>query len=119
MGIAQDSRVAASHWFEKRESSEVAYLSVISCWEVAKLVQKRKLNFTIPLLDWVYRAVQLPGLTIVDLDPEISVASTQLPEPFHDDPADQIIVATARKLQVPIVTADKRLHAYPHVRTVW
>jgi len=42
-----------------------------------------------------------------------------LPDPFHRDPADRIIVATARKLQCPIVTADHKILEYPHVETMW
>src|SRR2546429_160299 len=45
----------------------------------------------------------------------IAVGSTQLPQPFHRDPADQIIVATARTLGVPLLTADARILNYPHV----
>jgi PIN domain nuclease of toxin-antitoxin system len=44
------------------------------------------------------------------------VESTQLPQPFHRDPADQLLVATARILQCPIMTEDARIAAYSHVQ---
>jgi PIN domain nuclease of toxin-antitoxin system len=49
------------------------------------------------------------------LTPQIAVDSAHLPPPFHRDPADQVIVATARVLGCPLVTLDGRIRAYPHV----
>jgi PIN domain nuclease of toxin-antitoxin system len=54
----------------------------------------------------------------LELTPEIAVESTQLPIPIHRDPADQIIVATARYYQCPLVTSDRRLLEYPHVELI-
>jgi PIN domain nuclease of toxin-antitoxin system len=48
--------------------------------------------------------------------PQIVVESTQLPQPFHRDPADQLLVATARVLQCSIMTEDNKIESYPHVR---
>jgi len=45
--------------------------------------------------------------------------SCALPQPFHGDPADQIIVATARTFTATLVTRDDRLREYEHVRTLW
>ena len=53
---------------------------------------------------------------LVPLHPQIVVESTQLPQPFHRDPADQLLVATARVLQCPIMSEDTRIAAYPHIR---
>jgi PIN domain nuclease of toxin-antitoxin system len=91
-------------------------VSVISCWEVAKLVDVGRLILPQAVLDWTNQALAYPGVRLVDLTPEIAVASTQLPSPFHRDPADQIIVATARVLGVPLLTADARILAYRHVQ---
>jgi PIN domain nuclease of toxin-antitoxin system len=52
------------------------------------------------------------------LTPTIAVDSTRLPGEFHRDPADQIIVATARVLDIALVTVDERILRYPHVRTI-
>jgi PIN domain nuclease of toxin-antitoxin system len=93
-------------------------VSVISCWEVAKLVEVGRLALPCPTQDWVDRALAYPGIRLIRLSPRIAVASTQLPAPFHRDPADQILVATARIRGVPLLTADARLLAYPHVPTL-
>lgn len=63
---------------------------------------------------WIWWAdVRILGLT-----PEIAVASTELPEPFHRDPADRFLVATARAYGSRLVTSDRKILAYPHVETV-
>jgi len=91
-------------------------VSAISCWEVAKLVESGRLALPCPVLEWVQQALSYPGIRLVELSPQISVESTQLPQPFHRDPADQMIVATARVLDAPLLTADAKILAYSHVK---
>jgi PIN domain nuclease of toxin-antitoxin system len=61
-------------------------------------------------------ALAHPGVSLVPLSPEIVVESTQLPPPFHRDPADQLLVATARVLGCPFLTEDSKITAYAQVR---
>ena len=61
---------------------------------------------------------QLPRRAVADLTPAIVVESTRLPQPFHKDPADQMIVATARIHDCPLVAGDDKILNYVHVRTV-
>ena len=91
-------------------------VSIISCWEVAKLVERGRLQLTMPVERWIEQALAFPGVELVELTPRIAVESTQLPGEFHRDPADQIIVATARIYDIPLMTADSKLIEYPHVR---
>jgi len=91
-------------------------VSAISCWEVAKLVERGRLTLPCPVFDWFQQALAYPGVRLIELSPHICVESTQLPGEFHRDPADQIIVATARVLDVPLVTADSKILEYPHVK---
>lgn len=90
-------------------------VSAISCWEVAKLVELGRLELSVPVDEWLGRALQ-PPVQLLPLSPEVAVGSTQLPGSFHRDPADQLIVATARLLDCPLVTLDRLIRAYPHVR---
>lgn len=90
-------------------------VSVISCWEVAKLVQKGRLQLTIAVDQWLSSALAYPGVHLLELSPQIAVESTRLPGVFHSDPADQIIVATARVHGLALLTADSRMRAYEHV----
>ena len=91
-------------------------VSIISCWEVAKLVERGRLKLTLPVEEWLSEALNYPGIQLLDLTPKIAVESTQLPGDFHRDPADQMIVATARILNVALVSADGEIRDYPHVR---
>ncbi|MFT3772221.1 MAG: type II toxin-antitoxin system VapC family toxin [Minicystis sp.] len=90
-------------------------VSAISCWEIAKLVERGRLVLPCPVEDWLDTALGYPGVELVPISPRIAVESTQLPGDFHDDPADQLIVATARVLDCPLMTADQKIRAYPHV----
>jgi PIN domain nuclease of toxin-antitoxin system len=110
---------AAHHVVERERRRGGLVVSVFSAWEVAKLVEKGRLRFSIPCRKWIARAVREEGVTLHPLTPEICVESTELPGRFPGDPADQIIVATARVLAAAVVTADKKVLVYPHVATIW
>ncbi len=84
-------------------------VSAITPWEIALLVSKQRLTLESDVLDWVQGALAKPGLKLVGLEPEIAIASTRLPFEMHGDPADRILVATARHLGATLVTADRAL----------
>lgn len=98
---------------------EELLLSAISMWEFAKLLEKRRLAISCDPEEWLREALQMPKLRLVPLSPSIAYRSTILPKPFHEDPADQIIVATAREENAAILTADERIRSYPHCRNIW
>ena len=110
---------AASEAIRTARENDEALVPVISCWEVAKLVEKSKLSLSIPVAEWIDRALSLEGLALHPLTPGVCIGSTGLPGEFPGDPADQIIVATARELGVPVVTADRKIREYSHVLTIW
>lgn len=83
------------------------------------LVDRGKLDFTIDVDDWIVRASGLPYFRFVAIDPHIAVRSVRLEDPFHADPADRFIVATALSLNARLVTRDRKIRAYPFVKTVW
>jgi PIN domain nuclease of toxin-antitoxin system len=93
-------------------------VSVISCWEVAKLVELGRLGFEDSIEAWMEQATIYPGIELLPLTPQIVIESTKLPGTFHRDPADQIIVATARVYHFPLRTADRLILDYPHVHTL-
>lgn len=90
-------------------------VSAFSCWEVAKLVEQGRLTLHCPIAEWLETALNYPGIQLLAFTPEIAVESTQLPGEFHRDPADQIIVATARIHDCPLLTLDDKILNYPHV----
>jgi PIN domain nuclease of toxin-antitoxin system len=91
-------------------------VSAISCWEVSKLVERRRLVLPCGTREWLDQALAYPGVHLLPLTPAIAAESTELPGEFHNDPADQIIVATARLLGVPLITVDGLIRRYPHVQ---
>ena len=91
-------------------------VSSISCWEVAKLVEHGRLTLPETLDKWIDEALAYPGIRLLDLSPRIAVESTRLPPPFHKDPADQIIVATARAYDCELLTLDHKIRSYTHVK---
>ena len=93
------------------------HISAISVWEVAKKVSIGKLTLSIPVRDWLARATRKPFIEIIPLSIDIALESTILPGVFHKDPADQIIVASARQSNMTLITADKLMISYQHVRT--
>ena len=95
------------------------YISAISAWEVALLASKDRLQFTMDARDWIAKSEALPFIHFVPLDNTIAIRSVRLPEPFHKDPADRIIVATAMTMGAPVVSSDARISEYPHVKTIW
>jgi PIN domain nuclease of toxin-antitoxin system len=100
------------------EDGSQKWIAAISCWELAKLVEKQRLGFTIPTLAWIKRSLREMDIHIADLTPEIAVESTLL-KGLHPDPADQLIVATARVLGMPLITADQRILEFSEVETIW
>jgi PIN domain nuclease of toxin-antitoxin system len=102
----------------ERFSGEIL-VSSITAWEIALLVSKRRLGLSIGVESWLAKVGRVDRLRFVSIDNEIAVAAIKLPEPLHRDPADRIIVATARHFGAPLVTGDRQLRAYAHVTTIW
>ncbi|CAG2150943.1 type II toxin-antitoxin system VapC family toxin [Cupriavidus numazuensis] len=94
-------------------------VSAISAWEIAMLVEREKLVLSMDVESWLDTVAQIEAVTFYPVDVDVSIKSVQLPGEFHKDPADRMIVATARKLAVPLITRDEKMRAYKHVRTIW
>lgn len=94
-------------------------VSAISAWEIAMLVEREKLVLSMDVGSWLATVGEIDAVRFMPLDNEIAVKSVELPGEFHKDPADRMIVATARRLAVPLVTKDEKIRAYAHVKTIW
>ena len=94
-------------------------LSAISPWEFCKLLEKKKLGISCSPEEWLKEALDMPKFRLVELTPIIAYRSTSLPQPFHNDPGDQIIVATAREENATLLTKDGKIRQYSYVKTLW
>jgi PIN domain nuclease of toxin-antitoxin system len=102
--------------FKRAATDGILLISVISVWEVALLESKQRLHLNMDCLEWVRRALETPGLSLIPLTPEIAIESTRLPGNMHADPADRILVATARNLGARLMTRDRALLDYGRQR---
>lgn len=96
-------------------------VSAISVWEIAQLEALRRLELSMDVRSWVGRALGFPGVRLKGLSPSIAIESTRLPGAPHRDPADRILIATARLMGAALVTCDQAVLAYAkkgHVRVV-
>ncbi|MCH8494430.1 MAG: type II toxin-antitoxin system VapC family toxin [Balneolales bacterium] len=101
------------------EAAEKLGISTISAWEIGMLVQKGRLSLIHDVSEWIELAGRLPKMEWIQVDTKIAVLSTRLPGSFHGDPADRIITATAMSRGAALITADRLLKEYNHVRTIW
>ena len=94
-------------------------ISAITCWEIAMLVEGQRLDLNgRDALSWLRTSLTYPNVQLIPITPEIAVRAYSLPAPFHRDPADRILVATALELSCPLLTSDRRIVEYPHVTTI-
>jgi PIN domain nuclease of toxin-antitoxin system len=116
--VQDDPRLTARHQTHLRtHEPDGLGVSIYSCWEVAKLVEYNRLTIACSLEEWFRSALAYPGIQLLELTLPIAIESTRLTG-FHKDPADQIIVATAKVLDIPILTADEKILNYPNVVTL-
>lgn len=118
-GATEQLSTAAQQAIRQEMEHGKIVVSSISAWELAMLVTKGRLALSMDVAEWLSCVGQIESVSFVPVDNTIAVKSTELPSEFHKDPADRLIVATARRLAAPLVTADEKIRAYPHVRTIW
>ncbi|MEX0780656.1 MAG: type II toxin-antitoxin system VapC family toxin [Balneolales bacterium] len=100
------------------DSSSIG-LSIISCLEVALLVEKQKIELAYDIKVWMEKALSHENLEVINLTPTLLIASTQLPGNFHQDPADRIIAATCLLSNNVLITKDKKINKWGYIRTIW
>lgn len=116
--VDNNARLTQKHqdWIQQYQSQGLG-ISIISCWEVAKLVELGTLTLSLAVDEWLAAALADPGVQQLELTIPIIIQSTTLTG-FHRHPADQLIVATAKIHGCPVLTADAKILAYPEVQTL-
>lgn len=114
--VQNDTSLTRQHqqWLQENETDGIG-ISIVSCWEVAKLVEKNRLILPLSIKDWLDTALAYPNVRLLDLTLPIIINSTQL-SGFHSDPFDQMIVATARIYDSYLLTVDRKILDYPGVK---
>jgi PIN domain nuclease of toxin-antitoxin system len=121
LGIPQRLSRSATALIREAESGGGLLVSVISIWELAMLEKRGRVALPRNIRSWVEDALSQPGVSIAPLTPEIAVESVHLPGDLHGDPADRMLIATARVLGATLLTKDHRMIQYArqrHVRAV-
>ena len=83
------------------------------------LANRGRLALSLDVERWLALLASHPAVRLLALDVAVAVAATRLPEPFHADPADRFLVAQARELGIPLLSADSKIRSYGHVHSLW
>jgi PIN domain nuclease of toxin-antitoxin system len=113
--VAEDATVAQSAIDLLAAAADAAiptYVSPISAWELGLLVAKARLKLLTTPQRWFQRLLEIRGVQLADMSPEVLIASSFLPGEPPRDPADRIIAATARHYGATLVTRDRALLEY-------
>jgi PIN domain nuclease of toxin-antitoxin system len=109
---SRELSAAVGNTINQAAQNGLVLLSAISIWETALLAARGRLALGRPISEWVEQALTRSRVVIEPLSPEIAIESCFLPEDFRSDPADTIIVATARITGAKLMTRDRRILAY-------
>lgn len=117
--------VSEPHLLSQKALAAIDYATTvgicpISCWEIATKVSHGKLELDRDIRIWTQQALARTRVALVAISADIAVTAGQLGQQgFHGDPADRLITATAMHHGAELITKDKNIRAFPHVRTVW
>lgn len=110
--LGENLTLKSQSLIEEHAQAGRLFLSCISLWEVSMLTAKNKIHLDRPCHEWIDAALNEPQINVISLSPAISVESAYLPGDFHGDPADRIIVATARVELLTLLTRDEKILVY-------
>jgi PIN domain nuclease of toxin-antitoxin system len=120
-GVSERLRPSSIKKLDDARRTDGLVVSAISVWEIGVLTQKGRIQLSVPLRDWVHKALGVSGIRFAPLDAAAAAESTLLPGNPHGDPADRILIATARTQNIVLATRDAGILKYGKrgfVRTV-
>ncbi len=94
------------------DNGKPIFVSPITAWKIGMLMVRGRLKSALPPQRWFHRLLDVPGVRLADMSPEILIASSFLPGNLRRDPADRILVATAREHDYVLLTRDAALLDY-------
>jgi PIN domain nuclease of toxin-antitoxin system len=105
--------------FEKALKLQNILISPMSIWEIGMLVEKKRIEIEMDVLDWVEQALDIPGINLIPITPKIAIHSTRLMDKMHGDPVDRLLIATAFEKNAVFVTCDKKILRYAKGREIF
>jgi len=87
-------------------------ISPVTYWEVGMLASRHRINLKMPYQEWIEQSMKAPGLSLIELSARIAFEASYLPGKLHGDPADRILIATARIKSLTLATRDDKILAY-------
>ncbi len=118
--LGTGTSLSAAQWdvIENAGADEPLWVSEITLWEIATLDSLDRIELRLPLRDWLEKATAPPLVRRFGISPAVAAEVAALPDSFHRDPADRIIVATASVLGATLLTQDQRIRRAKLVPTL-
>ncbi len=109
--LGDRDRLSQDQWkvISAADAETPLQVSDISLWEIATLHSLGRIRLKIPLREWLEMAVAPPLVRLHGISPAVATELTSLPDSFHRDPADRILVATARIIGATLLTRDRKI----------
>jgi len=104
---------------KKSNETDGILISDISIWEIAMLLENNRISIPVTFLEFIHLVKSSNKYQVITINPEIAEAAVQFPSEINQDPADRIICATAKVMNVPLITADKNLRKSKLIKTIW
>lgn len=120
-GDGEQLRPRSVQRLDEARAADGLLVSAISVWEIGMQSQKGRIQLSMPLRDWLAKALGASGISLLALDADTAAESTLLPGAPHADPADRFLIAAARTKRLILATRDREIIAYGrsgHVRVV-
>ncbi len=93
-------------------STQGILISPMSIWEIGMLVDKKRIEIGMDVLDWINQALDEPGIQLCPITPRIAIQSSRLPGDLHGDLVDRLLIASAHEENAVLVTCDKKILSY-------
>jgi PIN domain nuclease of toxin-antitoxin system len=119
--LGEEKRLSAKvrRVLSSASKEEPLLISDISLWEISMLSSLGRIQLALPIREWFGHLVAPPLVECQRITPAIAAEVANLPDSFQLDPANRIIVATARVLNIPLVTKNHRIKEAKLVKTFW
>ena len=117
--VSESSKLSATALQTIVQATEPIGIHPISCWEVAMLVSKNRLQFNRDVGDWVELALKRPNLRLLPVSAQEAVLAARLPGDFHGDPADRFLAAACLTHEATLISTDQFIHAWGRIPVIW